>query len=246
MLSQLSYSPTASGAYRRHGGLSKQSRTGWVLEPRPPSGEVLIGPPADGMMRPRPLLGSKAARLAGGGGSGRSPEWRNWYTQGTQNPPAFTGRVGSNPTSGTTHSSRGRISGDSSRPTVGQRRDAPSRCVPKGERHTMLRMLRSLALLALVLAAVPMVLPSPALAQYREFSGKVDKISEKKIYVDNRMGDKVSFVRVDETVVEGEKTEWDKIKKGDWVTVSWKFVDKPRKAYKVMVAPAPPEAGEDM
>lgn len=29
------------------------------------------------------------------------PEWRNGYTQGTQNPPAGNGRVGSNPTSGT-------------------------------------------------------------------------------------------------------------------------------------------------
>lgn len=110
----------------------------------------------------------------------------------------------------------------------------------------MLRMLRSLALVALVLVAVPMVLSGPAFAQYREFSGKIDKISKSKIFVDNRMGDKVSFVRVDETVVEGEKTEWDKLKKGDWVSVSWKFVDKPRKAYKVTVTPAPEEAGEDM
>ena len=115
-----------------------------------------------------------------------------------------------------------------------------------GERHTMLRMLRNFALIVLVLAAVPVVLSAPALAQYREFSGKVDKINKKKIFVDNRMGDKVSFVRVDETVVEGEKTEWDKIRKNDWVSVSWKFVDKPRKAYKVIVKPAPEEAGEDM
>jgi hypothetical protein len=110
----------------------------------------------------------------------------------------------------------------------------------------MLRMFRSFALIALVLVAVPVVLAGPALAQYREFSGKVDKISKNKIFVDNRMGDKVSFVRVDETVVEGEKTEWDKISKNDWVSISWKFVDKPRKAYKVMVIPAPEEAGEDM
>ena len=110
----------------------------------------------------------------------------------------------------------------------------------------MLRTFRSFALIALVLAAVPVVLAGPALAQYREFSGKVDKISKKKIFVDNRMGDKVSFVRVDETVVEGEKTEWDKVKKGDWVSVSWKFVDKPRKAYKVIVNPPRDEAGEDL
>ena len=101
----------------------------------------------------------------------------------------------------------------------------------------MLRTFRSFALIALVLAAVPVILAGPALAQYREFSGKVDKISNNKIFVDNRMGDKVSFVRVDETVVEGEKTEWDKIKKNDWVSVSWKMMDKPRIAYKVVVMP---------
>jgi hypothetical protein len=110
----------------------------------------------------------------------------------------------------------------------------------------MLRTFRSFALIALVLVAVPVVLAGPALAQYREFAGKVDKISKNKIFVDNRMGDKVSFVRIDETVVEGEKTEWEKIKKNDWVSVSWKFVDKPRKAYKVVVKPPQEEAGEDM
>ena len=124
--------------------------------------------------------------------------------------------------------------------------EAPSGRMLKGERHTMLKTFRSFALIALVLAAVPVVLAGPALAQYREFSGKVDKISKKKIFVDNRMGDKVSFIRVDETVVECEKTEWEKIKKSDWVSISWKFVDKPRKVYKVIVKPAPEEAGEDL
>ena len=35
------------------------------------------------------------------------PEWRNWYTQGTQNPPAREGRAGSTPASGTTRATRG-------------------------------------------------------------------------------------------------------------------------------------------
>jgi hypothetical protein len=34
-----------------------------------------------------------------------------------------------------------------------------------------------------------------------------------------------------------KKESWDDLKKGDWVKVSWKFVDKPRKAYKIMVLP---------
>jgi len=58
-------------------------------------------------------------------------------------------------------------------------------------------------------------------------------------------GDKVSFVFVkDVTVVEGEKTDWDKLKKKDRVTVHWKFVDRPRKAYKVIVLPKKEEDDE--
>lgn len=86
---------------------------------------------------------------------------------------------------------------------------------------------------------------APASAQTREFTGKVDSISEKKIIIDNRQGDKVSFNKLDETVVEGEKTSWSEIKKGEWATVEWKFVDKPRKAYKVIVIPPKEEVGEE-
>ena len=88
---------------------------------------------------------------------------------------------------------------------------------------------------ALVLAASVSV-PSLASAQMREFTGRIDKVTKKKMIVDNRMGDKVTFVYAkDETAVEGTKGEWKKLKAKDWVTVSWKFVDKPRKAYKVVV-----------
>jgi hypothetical protein len=86
---------------------------------------------------------------------------------------------------------------------------------------------------------------SPAAAQMREFTGKVDSISAKKIIIDNRQGDKVSFNKLDDTVVEGEKTSWDEIKKGEWATVEWKFIDKPRKAYKVIVVPPKEEVGEE-
>ncbi len=101
------------------------------------------------------------------------------------------------------------------------------------------------AFVLFALLALSLVAPSDASAQMREFTGKVDKITKKKIFVDNRMGDKVSFVKVDETVVEGEKTEWKKIKKSDWVTVSWKMMDKPRKAYKIHVIPTPEDKGDD-
>jgi hypothetical protein len=93
----------------------------------------------------------------------------------------------------------------------------------------------SLALAFLITAAI--VLPGVASAQMREFTGRLDTVSKKKIIVDNRKGDKVSFVQVEETVVEGEKDAWNKLKKKDWVVVSWKMIDKPRKAYKIVVLP---------
>ena len=109
----------------------------------------------------------------------------------------------------------------------------------------MNRTFRLLAVAAFVLFAVPVLMPEPASAQYREFTGRIDKVDSKKLIVDNRKGDKVSFVSVPDSEVsvqegaklEDKKESWDDLKKGDWVTVSWKFVDKPRKAYKVMVLP---------
>jgi hypothetical protein len=99
--------------------------------------------------------------------------------------------------------------------------------------------------IALLAALLPLLVPAVASAQMREFTGKVDKISKKQIIVDNRLGDKVKFMRLEESTVEGEKTAWDDVKKSDWVTVHWKFIDKPRKAYKVVVLPPRDEAGED-
>ena len=91
--------------------------------------------------------------------------------------------------------------------------------------------------LAAVLAAV-LIAPSLASAQMREFTGRIDRVNKKKMIVDNRMGDKVSFVPIDATEVSGEgKEKWKDLKNKDWVTVSWKMVDKPRKAYKVEVLP---------
>jgi hypothetical protein len=112
-------------------------------------------------------------------------------------------------------------------------------------RAWMRKFMTRMALIALVALIVPVAMPGAAIAQMREFVGKVDKIDDKKLIVDNRKGDKVSFDKVAETTVEGTKTEWKAIKKDDWVSVSWKMVDKPRKAYKVNVMPPKEEAGED-
>ncbi len=102
-----------------------------------------------------------------------------------------------------------------------------------------------LGIFSLFVAAALLAAPLAG-ADMREFTGRIDKIKKKKMIVDNRQGDKVSFIKVDETVVEGEKTDWKKLKKKDWVTVSWKFVDKPRKAYKIVVLPEKKEAGKDL
>ena len=97
---------------------------------------------------------------------------------------------------------------------------------------------RRLILVAVMItAAVALAAPSLAGAQMREFTGRIDRVNKKKMIVDNRKGDKVSFVPIESTEVSGEKTSWKALKKKDWVTVSWKFVDKPRKAYKVVVLP---------
>ncbi len=103
---------------------------------------------------------------------------------------------------------------------------------------------RSILTAVCVFLALALVGPSLASAQYREFTGRIDKITKKKFIVDNRQGDKVSFVFIKGTEVSGEKDKIKDIKKKDWVTVYWKFVDKPRKAYKVKVLP-PRETDDD-
>ena len=93
---------------------------------------------------------------------------------------------------------------------------------------------------------VPLVAATSASAQMREFTGKVDKISKSEMIVDNRMGDKVKFEKLDSTQVDGEKKDWKNVKKNDWVTVQWKMIDKPRKAYTVTVLPPKKEDGEEV
>ena len=120
----------------------------------------------------------------------------------------------------------------------------------------MIAVLRKVALIALVAFVLPVSLTGVASAQYREFTGKVDKINKTKLIVDNRMGDKVTFERLKGTEVDdkrgdtgekkGKRQAWKDLKKEDWVTVHWKMMDKPRKAYKVIVLPEKKEAGEDL
>jgi hypothetical protein len=105
---------------------------------------------------------------------------------------------------------------------------------------------RTLALAAFAMVLAPLM-ATPALAQYREFSGEIQSINNSKLIVDNRMGDKVSFNKAADVAVDGEgKAAWDDLKKGECVSVSWKMMDKPRKAYKVQVVPCKADSAEDM
>ena len=36
---------------------------------------------------------------------------------------------------------------------------------------------------------------------------------------------------------DSQKSDWSQLKRKDWVTISWKFVDKPKKAHVVRVLP---------
>ena len=110
----------------------------------------------------------------------------------------------------------------------------------------MLSVARKAGQVVLLALVVSILWNASASAQTREFVGKLDAVSEKKVIVDNRKGDKISFSKTDETVVQGEgKMKWDELKKNDWVTIHWMMKDNPRKAYKVIVMPAREEAGED-
>jgi hypothetical protein len=111
---------------------------------------------------------------------------------------------------------------------------------------SMLYFARKAAQVLVLAVFASIVSIAAAQAQMREFTGTVDSINDKKLIVDNRKGDKVSFNKLDETTVEGEKTKWEDLKKKDWVTVHWKFVDNPRKAYKVVALPPKEEEGEDV
>jgi hypothetical protein len=123
------------------------------------------------------------------------------------------------------------------------RRRAPGGALRTANREMagMRKLASGIALLALLALLVPGI----ASAQLREFKGKVDKISKSEMIIDNRMGDKLKFKPAKDVVVEGEKDSLKKVKKGDWVIVSWKMMDDPRIAYKIVVIPEVKEAGEE-
>jgi hypothetical protein len=109
----------------------------------------------------------------------------------------------------------------------------------------MVKVNRFAAIAMSLMVAALLLAPGLASAQLRDFEGKVDSISDANIIVDNRKGDKITFVKTGETTVEGKATAWDGVKKGDWVAVASKMLEKPRKAYKVTVKDAPADGAVD-
>ena len=111
----------------------------------------------------------------------------------------------------------------------------------------MLHVARKAGQMMLLALVASLMWTASASAQTREFVGKLDSVNEKKVIVDNRKGDKITFNKTDETTVEGQgKTKWEDLKKNDWVTVQWMMKDNPRKAYKVTVMPPREEGGEEV
>jgi len=74
----------------------------------------------------------------------------------------------------------------------------------------------------------------------RSFSGELQKANDKVIVVDNKKGDKIKFEQHASTTVTGVKTSWEDLKKGDYVEVCSKMLEKPRYAYQV-VSMEPPK-----
>jgi hypothetical protein len=210
MLSQLSYSPTRKRK----------------LSPRPGAVKTR-GRPADRIPGRRgdssPTGRERDGRLAR-----RAPEWRNGYTQGTQNPPAGNGRVGSNPTSGTTPSCEFRRPFRRPRDV---RRAAPGLAALRGR----------FGLVAL--AAALWLTAGVAHADHRDFAGRVKAVSEKRVTVENRMGDRRSFVRGKKTQVKGERRSWQGLRPGDEVVVDWHLEDRPARARGVRVIEKNPSQG---
>jgi hypothetical protein len=80
----------------------------------------------------------------------------------------------------------------------------------------------------------------PASADHRDFAGKVKKVSGKRVTIENRQGDRRSFVRGKKTKVRGGRSDWSGIRPGDEVIVDWHLEDRPARARRVRVIEGPP------
>ena len=117
---------------------------------------------------------------------------------------------------------------------------------------------RSLWAAALAIATLLLGLPVTAAAEDckvetadgktvngRTFEGMIKRVSKKGFTI-TKGGEMVKFVPDNDVPVKGEKTEYKKLKKDDWIRVCFRRMDKPRTAYEITVLPAPDDHAEDL
>jgi hypothetical protein len=92
---------------------------------------------------------------------------------------------------------------------------------------------------ALVAALAFAGAPGAARADHRDFTGKVREVSEKRVTIENRMGDRRSFVRGKKTKVRGGRSSWEGMRPGDEVIIDWHLEDRPARARRVRVIERP-------
>jgi hypothetical protein len=108
-------------------------------------------------------------------------------------------------------------------------------------RATSLRTARRFAAFLAALAALGLA-AAPGVAEHRDFTGKVKGVSKDDVTVENRRGDRRSFVRGKKTKVRGGPGSWEGLRPGDEVIVDWHLEDQPSRARRVRVIgpPGPP------
>jgi len=92
---------------------------------------------------------------------------------------------------------------------------------------------------ALVVLLSPLWAADPAVAQRRDFVGRVVSIDAQSLAVKDRRGNALTFVRAENTVVEG-RNDWQAIAPGDKVLVRWNLTT--GIARHVVVIEGPPKA----
>jgi hypothetical protein len=103
-----------------------------------------------------------------------------------------------------------------------------------------MRALRRQLAAALVAAlAFALSAPGPARADHRDFPGKVREVSKDRVTIENRMGDRRSFVRGKKTKVRGGRSSWEGMRPGDDVIVDWHLEDRPARARRIRVIEKP-------
>jgi hypothetical protein len=121
-----------------------------------------------------------------------------------------------------------------------------------------MRITRSLWATPLAVVALSLGLPHTASAEDctvktadgktingRIFEGMIKKVSKRDFTI-TKGGEMVKFVPYEGVEVKGEKTEYKKLKKDDWIRVCFRRMDKPRYAYEITVIPPPDDHAEDV